>query len=100
MFEPTLDYTALTLILVIIVLFSIWLEQNTKAFKKIGAAALTILIGMLLSNIGIIPGKSAVYDFFRGPGVLTGITLFLLSVNLSSIKEKWCNSVTKGIRDK
>ena len=87
MFEPTLDYTALILILVIIVLFSIWLEQNTKTFKKIGAAPLTILIGMLLSNIGIIPGKSEVYDFFRGPGVLAGITLFLLSVNLSSIKE-------------
>jgi uncharacterized membrane protein len=87
LFEATTDFTAVTLILVLIVLGSIWLEKNTKAFKKIGAAALTILIGMLLSNIGFLPGDSPVYDFFRGPGVLAGITLFLLTVNLSSIKD-------------
>lgn len=87
MFEPTQDPTAITLILVLVVLSAIWLEENTKAFKKMGAAALTILLGMLLSNIGVIPGESAVYDFFRGPGVLAGIILCLLSVNLSSLKD-------------
>ncbi|MDP5071996.1 MAG: DUF819 family protein [Congregibacter sp.] len=87
MFEPTSDNTAITLILVLTVLCAIWLEKNTLAFKKIGAAALSIIIGMLLSNLGLIPGKSVVYDFFRGPGVLAGITLFLLTVDLDSIKE-------------
>ncbi|MDP5055123.1 MAG: DUF819 family protein [Congregibacter sp.] len=87
MFEPTSDNTAITLILVLTVLCAIWLEKNTRAFKKIGAAALSIIIGMLLSNLGLIPGKSVVYDFFRGPGVLAGITLFLLTVDLDSIKE-------------
>ncbi|WP_439100817.1 DUF819 family protein, partial [Congregibacter sp.] len=86
MFEPTTDNTAITLILVLTVLGAVWLEQNSKPFKKIGAAALSIIIGMLLSNLGLIPGKSAVYDFFRGPGVLAGITLFLLTVDLDSIR--------------
>ena len=87
MFEPTSDNTAIVLILVLTVLCAIWLEKNTKTFKKIGAAALSILIGMLLSNLGVIPGESSVYDFFRGPGVLAGITLFLLTVDLASIRQ-------------
>lgn len=86
MFEPTSDNTVVTLALVLTVLAAIWLEKNTRAFKKIGAAALSILIGMLLSNVGLIPGESVVYDFFRGPGVLAGITLFLLTVDLASIR--------------
>jgi uncharacterized membrane protein len=87
MFEPTSDLRAITLILVVTVLAAIWLEKNTRIFKKIGAAALSILIGMFLSNLGIIPGQSVVYDFFRGPGVLAGITLFLLTVDLNSIRQ-------------
>lgn len=86
MFDPTSDSTAITLILVLTVLCAIWLEKNTRAFRKIGAAALSIIIGMLLSNLGVIPGESVVYDFFRGPGVLAGITLFLLTVDLDSIR--------------
>ncbi|WOJ98518.1 DUF819 family protein [Congregibacter brevis] len=87
MLEPTSDNTAIVLILVLTVLCAIWLEKNTKTFEKIGAAALSILIGMLLSNVGVIPGESVVYDFFRGPGVLAGITLFLLTVDLASIRQ-------------
>lgn len=86
MFEPTSDNTVITLALVLTVFAAIWLEKNTRTFKKIGAAALSILIGMLLSNLGLIPGESVVYDFFRGPGVLAGITLFLLTVDLASIR--------------
>jgi uncharacterized membrane protein len=85
-FEPTENTTTITLALVFTVLLAIWLENNTRVFKKLGAAALSILIGMLFSNLGLIPGTSTVYDFFRGPGVLAGITLFLLTVDLGSIR--------------
>ncbi|TCO76993.1 DUF819 domain-containing protein [Chromatocurvus halotolerans] len=86
MFDPATETTAITLILALTVLSAIWMEKNIPAFRKIGAAALSIIIGMLLSNIGVIPGESVVYDFFRGPGVLAGITLFLLTVDLDSIR--------------
>lgn len=85
-FEPTENTTTITVVLVFTVLAAIWLENNIAAFKKLGAAALSILIGMLFSNFGLIPGASSVYDFFRGPGVLAGITLFLLTVDLGSIR--------------
>ena len=84
---PIVDHTAIVFILTLIVLFSIWVEKNSKVFKKLGAAALTILIAMVISNVGIIPGESPVYDFFRGNGVLAGIILVLLGVNLRSIKK-------------
>ncbi|MEO1079451.1 MAG: DUF819 family protein [Pseudomonadota bacterium] len=85
-FEPTTSGSTITFILVSTVLLAIWLENHTRVFKKLGAAALSILIAMLCSNLGLIPGKSPVYDMFRGPGVLAGITLFLLTVDLGSIR--------------
>lgn len=86
LFNPTENDATITLVLILTVLAAIWLENNTRVFKKLGAAALSILIGMLFSNLGLIPGTSPVYDFFRGPGVLAGITLFLLTVDLGSIR--------------
>ena len=41
---------------------------------------------MVLSNAGLIPGQSPVYDFFTGYGVLAGTVLILLSVDLASIR--------------
>lgn len=87
MFEPTQDFTSISLLLVLTVLLSLWLEKKFRPLKKIGAAALTIILGMVLSNIGVIPGASPVYDFLQGTGVLAGITLCLLSVSLESIRD-------------
>jgi uncharacterized membrane protein len=84
--EPTQSSATIIFILVSVVLLAIWLENNTRLCRKLGAAALSILIAMLCSNLGVIPGTSPVYDFFRGPGVLAGITLFLLTVDLGSIR--------------
>jgi uncharacterized membrane protein len=44
-----------------------------------------ILLAMLLSNLGIIPGASPAYDFLSGPGVSAGIVLILLSVDLATV---------------
>ena len=72
-------------ILSIVVFGMIWLERY-PSFRKLGAAAASILFVMVLSNIGLIPGESSVYDFFTGYGVLAGTVLILLSVDLGSIK--------------
>ena len=76
---------AITSILTTVVFGMIWLERF-KGFRKLGAAAASILFAMVLSNAGLIPGESLVYDFFTGYGVLAGTVLILLSVDLSSIK--------------
>lgn len=76
---------ALIALLMLIVFGMIWLDRFPK-FRKLGTAASCILFAMALSNMGLIPGQSPVYDFFTGYGVLAGTALILLSVDLSSIK--------------
>ena len=70
-----------------IVLAALWLERNVRVVAKIGAAATTILLALVLSNAGLLPGNSPVYDFLLGRAVIAGIILILLNVRLSSIRD-------------
>ena len=70
-----------------VVLTALWLEAHVGAFKKLGSAATAILMALVLSNVGLLPGASPVYDFLMGRAVIAGIILVLLSVNLSSLRE-------------
>ena len=70
-----------------IVLAALWLEARVVAFKKLGAAATAILTALVLSNVGLLPGTSPVYDFLMGRAVIAGVILVLLSVNLSSLRD-------------
>jgi uncharacterized membrane protein len=72
-------------ILSVIVFSVIWLERF-RSFRKLGVAAASILLAMVLSNAALIPGESSVYDFFTGYGVLAGTVLILLGVDLNSIR--------------
>ena len=85
-FEFLYSDISVLLILTSITLLAIWLETNIKLFKKIGAAAITILFGMALSNSLILPAESDVYAFFASDGVLAGIILILLKINLKTLK--------------
>lgn len=73
--------------LAMVVLAALWLESNTRMFRKIGAAATAILLALVLSNTGIVPGQSPVYDFLLGQAVIAGIILILLNVSLESIRQ-------------
>jgi uncharacterized membrane protein len=73
------------LVLAAVVFVSVVLEKRVRLFKAFGAALTGILLGMVLSNTGILPGESATYDFLMGDGAYFGIALILLSVNLRSI---------------
>ena len=81
------DLTAVYCVLASTVLLSVWLEFRFKAMRKLGSGALVILIGMLLSNSGILPGDSEAYNFLMSSGVSAGIVLILLGVDMSSIKK-------------
>jgi uncharacterized membrane protein len=70
-----------------VVLVAVVLAERVVLFKRVGTAATSILFALVLSNIGVIPGVSPVYDFLMGPGVLVGIVLVLLSVNLTTVRD-------------
>lgn len=81
------DPVAVFFILAAIVYISIWLEARFNFVRSLGAALVGILFGMLLSNVGILPGDSITYDFLIGHGVSAGIVLILLSVDIRSVKK-------------
>ena len=69
------DPLALVVVLAAVVLVALELEERVTLFRSLGAALVGILIGMLLSNLEVIPGESPVYDFLQGTGVNIGIVL-------------------------
>lgn len=78
---------AVFFVLAFSVIASLWLEKRYKTFKKLGAGAIAILIGIALSNSGFLPGDSPAYDFLMTQGVSASIVLILLSVDIRSIKK-------------
>ena len=81
------DPIAVFFVLAAVVFAAVYLEKHYAAFRSLGAALVGILLGMLLSNIGLIPGESPTYEFLMGTGVSVGIALILLSVDVKSVMQ-------------
>lgn len=81
------DPTAVFALLAAVVALAVVLEERTKLFRALGSALVGILLGMLLSNTGVIPGTSPAYDFLAGPAVSAGIVLILLTVDIRSVAQ-------------
>jgi len=81
------DPLAVLAALAVVVYVSLRLEVRVRMFRALGAALVGILFGMLLSNIGVLPGESPTYAFLVGPGLQVGIALILLGVNVRSIRD-------------
>lgn len=64
---------------------SIWLEQRFKWASKISGAIIALLGTLILSNLGIIPQESSVYDAIWDYVVPMSIPLMLFSSNLKKI---------------
>jgi uncharacterized membrane protein len=79
------DPTAIFFILAAVVLVAVALEERYHLFKSLGSALVGILIGMALSNGGLIPGDSPVYVLLGGPVVSAGLVLILLSVDVRTV---------------
>lgn len=79
------DPRAVLFVLTLVVVLAIFLEKHVPMCRAVGAALVSLLLGMLLSNIGLLPGNSPTYDFLIGPGVSVGIALILFNVNIRSI---------------
>lgn len=79
------DPVAVFVVLAVIVYAALRLEDRFRVFRALGAALVAILLGMLLSNTGVLPGASATYGFLSHTGVALGVVLILLSVDIRSI---------------
>ena len=64
-----------------------WLDYRFPALGKVGASMLAIIFGAILSNTGLVPVESPVYDVVLGPVTSVSIAWLLLSVNLRDLKK-------------
>jgi len=78
---------AIAVILAGIVWTALQLERRLPAFKALGAALVGILLGMLLSNSGILPGTSPTYGWLSSTGVSLAVALILLNVDIASVRD-------------
>lgn len=76
---------AVFLTLAVVVWFSNWLEQRYAAARALGAVLLAIVLAAVVSNAGLLPGRSPTYDRLGGIGVNVGIALILLGVDVRSV---------------
>ncbi len=76
---------AVFLVLASVVYLAVRLEERYRLFRSLSAALVGILLAMILSNTGILPGSSPAYDYLINPGVSLGIALILLSVDVRSV---------------
>ncbi len=79
------DPVAVLVVLAGIVYVATRLEEQYHWAKSLGSALLGILMGMVLSNTGILPGENETYRFLVGPGVSVGIVLILFSVDVRTV---------------
>lgn len=82
---PT-DNWALLFILLVSVAIAIYLEQKYTWASKVSGAIIALIFALVLSNIGILPVNSALYDdIIWGYAVPLGIPLLLLQCNMKKI---------------
>lgn len=64
-----------------------WLEHRVEMLSRVGASLMVIVLGALLSNGGLVPAASPVYDLVTGPVTSLAIAWLLLSVHLSDLRK-------------
>ncbi len=62
-----------------------WLDYRFPPLGKVGASMLAIIFGAILSNTGLVPASSVVYDVVLGPVTSVSIAWLLLSVDLRDL---------------
>jgi uncharacterized membrane protein len=81
------DPLALSAIVAIVTAVAFWLDHRFPQLSKLGASLIAIVLGAAISNAGLVPVSSPVYDMITGPITSLAIAWLLLSVNLGDVKK-------------
>lgn len=80
------DPIALAAIIAGITALGFWLDRRYDWAAKVGAGLLIIGIGAVVSNLGLVPLSSPVYDAVTGPVTSLAIVWLLFAVDLRDLK--------------
>jgi uncharacterized membrane protein len=90
------DLFGVMAVILMVPVFFLWLERTTKwkIFEFLPAIIWIFLTPIFLSNFGIIPRSSPIYDTFRAFAVPLFIVLMLLDINIKqAMKIAWRGAV-------
>lgn len=79
------DHASLWAVIAVGTAGSIWLEQNYRWAARLSGPVVALMIGMLLSNLRIIPMSAPAYDFIGTWLVPLAIPLLLFRANIFNI---------------
>lgn len=66
---------------------SYWLEGRFRWARRVGNVIIVIALGGLLSNIGVVPFESPVYDETMRTGIPISIALLLLRLDIKDLRQ-------------
>ncbi len=81
------DPLAIAALIAGITALAFWLDHRFDALSKIGASLMVIILGAVISNLGIVPHDSPVYRSIEGPVTSLAIVYLLLNVRLADLKQ-------------
>jgi len=90
------DLTGIMAVVLMVPVIFLWLERRTgwKVFNYLPAIIWIFLTPVFLSNLGVIPRQSPVYDTFKGFAVPLFIVLMLLDINIKeAMKVAWRGAI-------
>lgn len=90
------DLFGVMAVICMVPVFFLWLERTTqwKVFDFLPAIIWIFLAPVFLSNLGVIPRESPIYDTFRSFAVPLFIVLMLLDINIrQSIRVAWRGAI-------
>jgi uncharacterized membrane protein len=90
------DLVGILAVILVVPVFYLWLERKTrwKVFNVLPAIIWIFLTPIFLSNFGVIPRESPVYDTFKSFAVPLFIVLMLLDINIKeAIKVAWRGAI-------
>lgn len=81
------DPVALACLIAASTALAFWLEGRFGWARSVGAALIAIVLGAALSNLGLVPSRSPVYDGIFGPVTSLAIAWLLIAVRFGDLRE-------------
>ncbi len=77
---------ALTGLIALMTALAFWLDRRVAPLSRVGASLIAIVLGATLSNTGMVPVSSPVYDAIGGTVTSLAIAWLLLAVHLGDLR--------------
>jgi uncharacterized membrane protein len=80
------DPLAIATVIVVLTAIGLWLDRRFSWAAKVSSALLVLVFGAVLSNLGVVPVSSSVYDGVFGPVTSLAIAWLLFGVRLADLR--------------